>query len=374
MREGWEYKKLGEVCNILDSQRKPITKSDRHPGIIPYYGATGIQDYVADYIFDGRYLLVGEDGAKWGKDDKTAYIIEGKTWVNNHAHILKLNDGVCDTFIRYYLNGQDLMPYITGAVVQKLTQAALISIPIPVPPLAEQKRIVAELDLLSSIIEKQKEQLKELDNLAQSIFYDMFGDPVENEKGWEVKKLEEIVSSNCSISYGIVQPGDGVEDGIPVVRPVDMNGTFVYRSGLKNTTKKISDSYKRTILKGNEIFMCVRGTTGLVSLATPELKDCNVTRGITPIECNDRCNRWFVFFQLKTNAIRQYIASYTKGITLKQINMSDVREIPIILPPLPLQRAFASKIEAIEGQKAKISQSIAETQKLFDYTMDKYFG
>lgn len=202
----------------------------------------------------------------------------------------------------------------------------------------------------------------------------MFGDPVENDKGWEVKKLEEIVSDECPISYGIVQPGDGVENGIPVVRPVDMTHTFVYRQGLKQTTKEISNSYKRTILKGNEILLCVRGTTGLVSLATDELKGCNVTRGVAPIECNAQNDRWFVYFQFLTNAIQQYIAEYTKGIALKQINMKDVREIPFIVPPLSLQQSFATKIESIEKQKAAITQSIAETQRLFDYTMDKYFG
>ncbi|MBQ2589554.1 MAG: restriction endonuclease subunit S, partial [Prevotella sp.] len=189
MKEGWEYKKLGEVCEILDNLRKPVTKKDRTAGIYPYYGASGIQDYVDSYIFDGRFLLVGEDGAKWGASDKSAFIIEGKSWVNNHAHILKVSDKIIDILIEYYLTYKDLSDYITGAVVPKLTQKSLVSIPIPIPPLTEQERIVSELDLLTSIINKQKAQLKELDSLAQSIFYDMFGDPIENPKGWEVKNL-----------------------------------------------------------------------------------------------------------------------------------------------------------------------------------------
>ena len=103
MRKGWTYKKLGEVAIILDSQRKPITKKDRMKGKYPYYGASGIQDYVDSYIFDGRFLLIGEDGAKWCAFDKSAYIIEGKSWVNNHAHILKISEGNDDTFIEYFL-------------------------------------------------------------------------------------------------------------------------------------------------------------------------------------------------------------------------------------------------------------------------------
>src|SRR5574344_872416 len=192
MKKGWKIKKLGDICSIYDSQRKPVTKKNRNSGEYPYYGASGIQDYVDKYIFDGRFLLVGEDGAKWGKWDKSSYIIDGKSWVNNHVHILKLSSEVIDYFVNYYLIYSDLQKYITGAIVPKLTQAALVSIPLPIPPLSEQKEIVAELDLLNKIIEDKRQQITELDNLAQATFYDMFGDPVTNEKGWKICKLVEL--------------------------------------------------------------------------------------------------------------------------------------------------------------------------------------
>ena len=373
MKEGWIVKKLGEVCEILDSLRKPVTKKDRREGIYPYYGASGIQDYVDSYIFDGRYLLVGEDGAKWGASDKSAYIIEGKSWVNNHAHILKVNSIINDKLLEYYLVFKDLSEYITGAIVPKLTQQALRSIPIPIPPLPEQSRIVEELDLLSNIIEKKRQQLSELDNLAQSIFYDMFGDPVTNEKGWEVKRLDMIVSKDCPISYGIVQPGEDVMDGIPIVRPIDLIDTYVRVYGLKKTKEEISKAYKRTILRGDELLLCVRGTTGLSALATEELKGCNVTRGIVPLFFDDH-NRWFIYLLLKQKSMLRIIGELTYGIALKQINIKDLRSLPIILPPLNLQQLFAKKIEAIEKQKALIKQSIAETEELFNSRMDYYFS
>lgn len=373
MRKGWEYKKLGDCTQILDSQRKPVTKRDRKSGIYPYYGATGIQDYVDKYIFDGRYVLVGEDGAKWSSFTQSAFIIEGKTWVNNHAHVLRTNDFLVDSFLVYFLNYSDLDSYISGAIIRKLTQASLRNIDIPLPPKSTQLAIVSELDKINELIRLKKEQLKDFDNLAQSLFYEMFGDPVENEKGWEVKKLNEIVSDNCSISYGIVQPGDGVENGVPVVRPVDMTKTFVSRKGLKNTTKEISDSYKRTILKGNEILMCVRGTTGLISMATPELQGCNVTRGIAPIECGPTCDKWFVFYQILNPAIQHHIAEYTRGIALKQINMKDVRDIPLCLPPLSLQRLFAQRIEQIEREKSEVQKSIQDLETLLASRMQYWF-
>ena len=142
----WVWCRLGEVCEVLDSKRKPITKCDRKPGPYPYYGATSIQDYVEGYIFDEPLLLLGEDGAKWGPGEASAFLIYGKTWVNNHAHVLRIDECAERGFICYALESLDLMPYITGTTVPKLNQARMCQIVVPLPPLAEQKRIVEKLD------------------------------------------------------------------------------------------------------------------------------------------------------------------------------------------------------------------------------------
>ncbi len=281
-------------------------------------------------------------------------------------------------YLSYYFKSRLVSDYINtfakGSVRLNVPLSTLGSFPVPIPPLAEQERIVAELDLLSSIIDKKKAQLKELDQLAQSIFYTMFGDPITNEKGWEMKKLLDVVSPDCSISYGIVQPGEDITDGVPIVRPVDLTNTRVSRKGLKKVDKSISDAYKRTILKGNEILFCVRGTTGVVSFASEELCGCNVTRGITPLSFDNKANSYFIFYLIKSEGLQSIISDNTRGIALKQINMKDVRLLPIILPPLPLQQEFASKIEAIERQKSLIQQSIVETQTLFDSRMEHWFN
>ena len=245
---------------------------------------------------------------------------------------------------------------------------------IPLPSVEDQQRIVAELDCLNEMIALKQEQLKEFDKLAQSIFYDMFGDPMDNIHVWEISVLQDVVSENCSISYGIVQPGDDVENGVPVVRPVDLVNQVVYKDGLKIVDKAISDSYKRTILRGDELLFCVRGTTGIISFASEELEGCNVTRGITPLEFGDRIDRYYAYYLLNTPYLQSIIAEKTNGIALKQINMRDVRLLPIMCPPLALQQQFAEKIQAIKAQKELVKQSIAETQHLFDSRMDYYFN
>ena len=150
----WKTVQLGGLCEILDTRRKPITKKDRIHGEYPYYGATGIVDWVADYIFDEELVLIGEDGAKWDAGEKTAFIVDGKYWVNNHAHVVKPNtEKLLNKWLTYYLCGIDLKPWVTGMTVPKLNQGQLKSIPIPFPPLAEQQRIVAKLDAAFAEIE-----------------------------------------------------------------------------------------------------------------------------------------------------------------------------------------------------------------------------
>jgi len=179
MNKGWEEKILGEVCEVLDYRRIPITKDKRSKGNIPYYGASGIQDYVKDFIFDEDLVLLGEDGAKWGAGDNSSYTISGKTWVNNHAHVLRpYRNIVKDNWLVYYLNYSDLTGYITGVTVPKLNQQKMRTIPIPLPPLSEQERIVSELDALSQSIEQLQanfaRQTASIEELRQSTLHEAF--------------------------------------------------------------------------------------------------------------------------------------------------------------------------------------------------------
>ena len=128
----YEFVEIGDIVDILDSRRRPITKGDRVSGLYPYYGATGVLDYVHDFLFDEPLVLIGEDGAKWDSGDKTAFAVSGKTWVNNHAHVVRpKRDKLLDVFLIEMLRQMDLSPYITGVTVPKLNQEKLRGIQIP---------------------------------------------------------------------------------------------------------------------------------------------------------------------------------------------------------------------------------------------------
>ena len=391
MRKDWEYKTFGEIGTFL--RGKNIQKTDFVSGGLPciHYGQIHTKfDISIDYhlseipqeVYDKAIIASPGDVIIAITSEDIDGSCKSVVWLGNYdiavsAHAAILKHNMNGKFIAYYLRSNTFftqkLKYARGFKVMEIKTKDLAKLVLPIPPKPTQLSIVSELDKLNELIRIKKEQLKDYDALAQSIFYEMFGDPVENEKGWEVKELIETVIPECKISYGIVQPGEHVEDGVPIVRPVDMLQTFISKDGLKKTTKEISNSYNRTILTGKELLICVRGTTGVVSLVDESLKGANVTRGIAPLLFSMDVERWFMYYQIKTPSVRGVISSLTRGIALKQINMSDLRKIQVILPPLPLQQSFAQKIEQIEQQKAAIQKTITDLETLLAARMQYWF-
>lgn len=357
MKQGWVIKTLGEICEVLDSKRKPITKRDRTAGEYPYYGATGILDYVHEFIFDEKLVLIGEDGAKWESGEWTAFIAEGKYWVNNHAHVIRPNRAiVLDEWIVYFLYFSDLHKYVTGLTVPKLNQEKMRSIMLPIPPLPEQQRIVSLLgETFAGLAQVHANAERNLVN-AREVFEAALQNVFENKDGnWEEKTLQEVVDENCTLSYGIVQPGEEYPNGLPVIRPTDLTKKVITLDGLKRIDPRLADSYKRTTLTGDELLLCVRGSTGTVSVTSEELKGANVTRGIVPIRFNSEfINQELGYYLLISGYVQKQIKEKTYGAALMQINIGDLREILTPFPPLEEQRAIVERLDALAAETSRL--------------------
>jgi len=180
----WEMVELGGLAKNLDGKRVPITKSVRDEGKYPYYGASGIVDYVSDFIFDEDLLLISEDGANLlARVTPIAFSVSGKVWVNNHAHVLRFDERATQKFVELYLNSISLEPYITGSAQPKLNQKALNSIPIPFPDLEVQKQIVAQIEKEQALVNSNKQLIE--------IFEQKIKDRIAKVWGEEVKPVEE---------------------------------------------------------------------------------------------------------------------------------------------------------------------------------------
>mgnify|MGYP000426034555 CR=1 FL=1 len=172
--KGWRWVRLGEVCEVWDRLRKPVKKKERIAGDTPYCGANGIIDYVKGYTHEGEFVLLAEDGGFYCPGEPSAYIMQGRFWANNHVHIIRGKTGrLLNALLQSYLVAADLRPFLTGATRPKLTQGAMISIPVPLPPLSEQRRIVAYLEAVQEKIKALKEAQAateaELKRLEQAI-------------------------------------------------------------------------------------------------------------------------------------------------------------------------------------------------------------
>ena len=241
----------------------------------------------------------------------------------------------------------------------------------PVPPIAEQEKIVSELDCLSGIIEKQKRQLKELDNLAQAIFYDMFGDPISNNLGW----------TSISFAKGCNEIGDGLH-GTP---DYDTEGEIAFINGnnlvdgkivLTNKTLFVNKSEAakyQSKMGDNTVLLSINGTLGKTAIYRGE----DVILGKSACYCNvkkELLNTVFVERLMRTDYFKTFLEDSSSKSTIKNVGLKAIRNYRIITPPLLLQQEFASKIEAIEKQKELIKQSISETETLFNCRMDYYFN
>lgn len=219
----------------------------------------------------------------------------------------------------------------------------------------EQISICNRLDKLFGVIKLREQELQLFDNLIKARFVELFGDAVDNPMGWEKKQLQEIVTDDCTISYGIVQTGDDQEEGVPVFRPVDIVNRVPKLEELKKTTEEISNKYKRTILKGREMLITVRANIADTCIVGDEFAGCNVGRGIVPIRTQeDIMVLEFLKYLMDSKHLNDDIKSKAKGITLIQLNMEDLREVELIIPPLEQQKSFVEFAKQVDKSKVAV--------------------
>jgi type I restriction enzyme S subunit len=278
-------------------------------------------------------------------------------------------ESLYNEFVYYYLkNNVDYLQSLgTGATFKEISKKVVEKIEIPVPSITEQKQIVSELDLLSEVIEKQKAQLEELDKLAQSIFYDMFGDPVTNDKDWKSDELAKVAPQKES------------DNKVP-----DLNGKS-WVLNLDMVQSNTGEIIKKVYLGGNEIgnsTIVFDKENVLYSKLRPYLNKVVLpyetgygTSELVPLRPNKQfLNRIFLAYILRSKQFVEFISIKVQGAKMPRVSMNSLRGFHVILPPLSLQQEFAAKIEAIEAMKAKVRQSLKEAETLFNERMDYYFN
>jgi type I restriction enzyme, S subunit len=348
----WEVRKLGDVCEVLDNKRKPITKRDRIEGEYPYYGATGILSYVDEYIFDEKLVLIGEDGAKWESGDNTSFIVEGKYWVNNHAHVIRPNRKiVLDEWIVNYLNFSDLRVYVTGLTVPKLNQEKMRSIEIPIPPLAEQKRIVAILDEAFSAISTAKENAEKNLKNSKELFESYL-----NSLNYKKQNLEFLID----IKTGKLDSNAAEQDG---------KYPFFTCSRETYAINKYAFDCEAILLAGNNAVgdFNVKHYSG-------KFNAYQRTYVITIQNENNLLYRYLYYQLLKS--LKEF-KELSVGAGTKFLKIGMIKNIQIALPPIKEQQRIVAKLDALSEQTKKLeavyTKKIADLDELKKSILQKAF-
>ena len=377
--------KLGEVAEILDSFRKPINSTERTKRIqgkeekelYPYYGATGQVGLIDEYLTDGEYVLVGEDGAPFLEPFKNkSYIIQGKTWVNNHAHILSGKENVsCNKYLCHFLNSFDYRGYVNGTTRLKLTQGNLVEIPIPLPPLATQRAIVTRIESLFAELDKGVEKLKtaqqQLKVYRQAVLNDCL---TKGSEKWEKVKLGEV----AEMCLGkMLDKNKNKGNYQPYLRNVNVRwGSFDLDDLLE---MRFEDSeQERYGLQNGDLIMCEGGEPGRCAIWNGEAQNMKIQKALHRIRLKPSVLNKYVYYLFYHYAQNGLLEKYFTGTTIKHLTGQSLKSIEIYLPSLPTQQRIVQEIEtrlsACDVMEKNINESLQQAEALRQSILKKAFS
>lgn len=422
----FELKPLEELVAIHDTDRKPVKKGDRKEGIYPYYGASGITDYVDDFIFDGDYVLLSEDGDNLRtRNTPIAFMARGKFWVNNHAHILKGKNGNNTDFICYALQVADVNSYISGSTRPKITQRDMKNIPVYCPPLKEQKAIAHILGSLDDKIELNRQMNETLEAMAQALFKSWFVDfdpvidnalaagnaipdelldraeqrktiekkdntdiqalfPDEFEfteemgwipKGWVITNLKdhaEKISKGTTPSKAILAKADD-DSTIPFlkVRDLDDEGK-IDTQNLDLIPKSIHENaLKRSILQTGDLLFSIAGTIGRVSIVPKELDNSNSNQALAFIRPKDDIKTYFLLQFLKSQEVQDEISSRVVQAVQANVSLTELGSLKFATASDDLFRKWHSIVQSWIDKINLLQMENSHLSKLRDTLLPK---
>ena len=298
--------------------------------------------------------------------------------VNQHVCIIRtISNLLHHRYLMHFLAQPSFQARIhstqNGGTRQALTFEQIKQFKIPLPPIEQQKPIAAILDKANPIRRKRKEAIALTEELLRSTFLDMFGDPMINPKRWDKKPLIELIDENRPITYGILKPGENIPYVIPYVRVIDMKNGTVDVSIVRRTTKEIGNQYKRSRLHTGDLLLSIRGHVGRLAIVPEELDNANITQDTARLAVGNLLTTEYLFAFLQSHQMQHWMLNRIKGAGVKGINLADVKEIPVLIPPKPLQNKYAKFFKGIRTHQQHNRDSISYSENLFNSLLQKAF-
>ena len=354
--EDWEQRKLGDIVDFLDGQRKPLKESERTKGKYPYYGASGIIDYINDYLFDENLVLLSEDGANIiDRNYPVCFIATGKYWVNNHAHVLKVKTGVIDKFICETLERLDYTKFNTGTAQPKLNQDICQKIVITIPNEDEQKCISEFLDRINNIITLHQRKLEHLNLKKKALLQKLF--PKNGERypelrfpgftdAWEQRKLGDIATFSKGNGYS-------KSDLVPSGSPIILYGRLYtnYETTIKNVDTFVKLKDKSVISHGGEVIVPASGETAEDISRASVVKNQGIIIGgdLNVIKANHLLDPTFLALTISNGEQQKELSKRAQGKSVVHLHNSDLQEVNLIFPLLNEQKEISTLFEKMDN-------------------------
>lgn len=368
MRKGWEYKRLDECANIEYGTRV-VQKKDSGT-LYPVYGGGG-ETFRMDKFNRKDCLIV----ARFAMSRRCVRFVNGKFFLNDSGLSVKAGDKLYQSYLNYNIISlnDDIYHLGKGAAQRNLDVKSFKKLTIAIPPKSTQLAIVSELDKINELIRLKKEQLKDFDNLAQSLFYEMFGDPVENEKGWEVKKIGDLALVKTGPFGSMLHKEDYICDGIPMVNPIHMKDFKIVPDLDFTISKEKASELENYLLKSNDVVFARRGDIGRCAIVSEAEQGFICGTGSLFVRFSKAIESIFIMYIIRCDSFSKHLISKAKGATMLNINSNTIADLRIPLPPLSLQHLFAQRIEQIEREKSKVQKSIQDLETLLASRMQYWF-
>ena len=361
--------RFDEVTINFDKKRIPLSSAQREKrqGTFRYYGAQGVIDHVDDYIFDGTYLLIAEDGENLkSKKQNIAQVVDGQFWVNNHAHIVQGNEQ-CDTrFLCYLINSMDLSGYVTGSAQPKLSQANLNAVTLSLPTLAEQKRIVEYLYMLDQKIDVNRQINDNLEQQAQSYFQELFVDNANPE--WTTGTISDLGAVVGGSTPSKAKPEYYTESGIAWITPKDLsiNKSKFVSHGENDITELGLKNSSAAIMPEGTVLFSSRAPIGYIAIAAGEV---TTNQGFKSVVPKPEIGTPFVYFFLKNTL--PVIEGMASGSTFKEVSGSTMKNVPAVIPDAETLAKFSDFCAPIFAQQRILEEQNQSLATLRDNLLPK---
>ena len=386
----WPVAAIGEVCEVVSGATPRTGTPEYWGGNVPWVTPKDLSELGQKHLSDTPRKIT-----KAGLDSCSARMLPAQSVLFSSRAPIGLvaintlpvctNQGFKSLVPRFDLVSPDFLFWWLkvhekhiqnkgrGATFKEISKKIVEDLQIPLPPLAEQKRIAGILDAADALRTKRREALVQLDTLLQSTFLDMFGDPITNPMGWEVVELVSLIERGDKINYGVVQPGDDFPDGKPLIRVGDFVTGELVTSNLKLIDPAIEGKYQRSRLNGRELLISCVGSIGTVCTVPSEAEGFNIARAVARVPLVEGVDRDFMLHCLRCEAVQRHFFRETRTVSQPTLNIGLIKNAPVIQPPAILRNRFATIVESVEQQKTRQRAHLAELDTLFASLQSRAF-